>query len=278
MAGFPTASCKSPSPWRSRGRRGWRCEQGLAALSTLAVLLVFLLTLAVLADYGLRDWIDPGNHILDHLSFRLLALIPIYGVAGWALERQDRAWFARPSFVAAALTLVLAVDLLAQDGKLFYHLGIGLDRLQPAKVDPVILPTYMALSLNGVLFYAAAEFFERYGTVAMTPAATFLFIIAPFSMLEPLAYLSETRRLRRPVRLVLPRPGGRDRGHQPCAAAQELLLRRPAQLRSRAVPHRRTLRVVRQPGVGHVRSWQSVWPGSSPDTCSTPGGGVNRHR
>ncbi len=67
-----------------------------------------------------------------------------------------------------------------------------MDLLQPPKPDdPTLLPTLMALSLNGALFYAAAEGLERYGTAATTTAAQLLFIIAPFSMLEPLAYLSE---------------------------------------------------------------------------------------
>ena len=41
-------------------------------------------------------------------------------------------------------------------------------------------------------FYAAASLVERRGTDVTTPAAQFLFVVAPFSMLEPLAYLCQT--------------------------------------------------------------------------------------
>jgi hypothetical protein len=162
-----------------------------AALSTVSVILVFLLAIAVMADFGLIHWLD--NEQYDRLSFRLWPLVLVYGLGAYLLERRDRSWFARPGFVAGALTMVVALDLLALNGAMFDHFGIGMGALQPTDVeDPDLLPTLTALALNGVIFYAAAAVLEKYGTAAMTPATQFLFVIAPFSMLEPLAYLSRT--------------------------------------------------------------------------------------
>jgi hypothetical protein len=85
------------------------------------------------------------------------------------------------------------VDLLAIDGRMFHYLGLSLKNLQPADVSsPTLLDTMAALTLNGLSFYAVASIVARGGTDVMTPAAQLLFLVAPFSMLEPLAYLCET--------------------------------------------------------------------------------------
>ena len=89
--------------------------------------------------------------------------------------------------------LLVVLDLLALDGRMFHYLGLSLRSLQSSAVsDPSLLDTVAALTLAGVIFYAAASLVERRGTDVMTPAAQFLFVVAPFSMLEPLAYLCET--------------------------------------------------------------------------------------
>jgi hypothetical protein len=95
--------------------------------------------------------------------------------------------------VAGALTLLVALDLFALNGKLLHYFGMSMRSLQPADVEsPVLLDTLTGLALNGILFYAIAAAVERRGTALMSTAAHVLFTIAPFSMLEPLAYLSET--------------------------------------------------------------------------------------
>jgi serine/threonine protein kinase len=171
---------------------GWlalRTKTG--ALSTVSTILVFLLALAVLADLGLRDWLENGD--FDRLSLRLWPLVPVYGAAAYAFERRGRSWFAGPGFVASAIVLVLVLDLLAFNGRMFHYLGISMAPLQPAAVeDPTLLPTLAALTLNGMAFYVVALLIERVGSAAMEPATQLLVTIAPFSMLEPLAYLSET--------------------------------------------------------------------------------------
>jgi hypothetical protein len=89
--------------------------------------------------------------------------------------------------------LVAVMDLWAVNGKLLHYLGLTLRHLQPPTIDdPVLLDMLAALALNGLLFYAAAAAVERRGSAAMTPAVRLLFTIAPFSILEPLAYLSES--------------------------------------------------------------------------------------
>jgi len=160
------------------------------ALSTVSAVLVSLLGMAIVADFGLRDFLDERQ--FHRLAIRLAPMIPIYAIAGLLLERGGRPWFARPCYVAGAVSFVAVLDLLALDGKLFQHLGISLKPLQPADVSwPVLIDTLTAFTLNGFLFYGAAALIERRGTPLMTRAAQLLFVIAPFSMLEPLAYLSE---------------------------------------------------------------------------------------
>jgi serine/threonine-protein kinase len=162
-----------------------------AALSTVTTILGFVLAVAVLAEFDLRRLIEAQE--FHRLAIRIAPLAVLYALAGLALERAGRAWFARPLYVAAGMVTVVALDFVALNGKLFQHLGISLQRLQPADVSsPVLIDTLTALTLNGIVFYAIAVLVERRGTPMMSTAAHVLFTIAPFSMLEPLAWLSRT--------------------------------------------------------------------------------------
>jgi len=161
-----------------------------AALSTVTTVLAWMLAIAILGDFGLRDWLSDGRY--DSLAIALAPLVVAYATAALVLERRARLWFARPLAIAAALALVLVVDLLALDGRLFHYAGISTARLQgPNVTNSTLLDTLTALSLNGAAFYVIAVLLERYGTPALAPAAHLLSIIAPFSVLEPLAYLNE---------------------------------------------------------------------------------------
>ena len=161
------------------------------ALSTVFAVLVLLLVLAGLTDAGLRSWWDDGRW--DRLALHLLPLVPGYAVLGLSLERTGRAWFGRPLYTGAGVLLVVVLELLAVDGRLFGYLGLTMKPLQPATVsDPLLLDTLTAMSLNGMLFYAAGSVADRYGTRLMKPASWLLFTISPFAILEPMAYLSET--------------------------------------------------------------------------------------
>ncbi len=162
-----------------------------AALSIVSTILAFLLAIAVLSEFNLRPVLEARE--FHRVAIRLAPLVAIYAGAAFALERAGRAWFARPLYVASGVAMVAVLDLSAFDGKLFQHLGISLQALQPADVSsPVLVDTLTALTVNGVVFYGAAALLERRGTPLMAPAAQVLFVIAPFSMLEPLAWLSET--------------------------------------------------------------------------------------
>ena len=162
-----------------------------AALSSVFTLLVLIFAFAILADFGLRDWLTDGQ--FDRLALRLWPVVVAYAVLGAFFERRQSPWFARPLYVAGAITLIAVLDLLAIDGRMFHYLGLSLKNLQPAGVsNPTLLDTMAALTLNGLSFYAVASVVERGGTHVMTPAAQLLFVVAPFSMLEPLAYLCET--------------------------------------------------------------------------------------
>jgi serine/threonine protein kinase len=162
------------------------------ALSTVFAVLTLLLVLSVLGDYGLRAWLENSQWHL--LALHLLPLVPLYGLLGYGLERSGRAWFGRPLYTAAGLSLVVVMELLAQDGKLAGYLGgLSLHRFQPLRVsDPLLLNTLAGMSLNGLLFYGCASVADSRGTEHMKTAAWLLFTLSPFAILEPLAYLNQT--------------------------------------------------------------------------------------
>jgi hypothetical protein len=137
-----------------------------AALSTVFTVLLLLLALAVLGDFGLRGWIEEGR--FDHLALHVAPLMAVYvGLGLW--QERNRSWLSRPLFVAAALVLISSLELLALDGRAFNdYLGFSLRHLQPPAVaDPVLLDTLAAMALNGVIFYMAGLAIERHGRQAM---------------------------------------------------------------------------------------------------------------
>ena len=219
------------------------------ALSTVFAALAFVFGLSVAADFGLRSWIVHGRW--DLLALHLSPLIVVYAALGAAAERVERAWLSRPLYRGAALLLIVLLELLAQNGRLFHYLGFSLQAWQPAGVsDPRLLDTIAAMTLNGLCFYAIAAVLRRRGTALMAGAAGLLFAVSPFAVLQPLAYLVRTNRVLVPHRLGL--PGHRAGHHPPLGAppAQELLLCRPAEHGRRAVPDRGTPAVVRSAVLG----------------------------
>jgi serine/threonine-protein kinase len=162
------------------------------ALSTLFAVLVLLLTVAVIADFGLRGAIEDGRW--DLVAFRLLPLVPVYAALGVAGERTTRPWFSRPQYLAAAGAFIVVLELLALDGRALQHIGgFTLAPWQSPDVSsPRLLDTVAAMTVNGTLFYAAASLLIRHGTPLSGAAAHFLFIVAPFALLHPLGYLVRT--------------------------------------------------------------------------------------
>ncbi|HVS64987.1 MAG TPA: serine/threonine-protein kinase [Thermoanaerobaculia bacterium] len=159
------------------------------ALSSSLLITAFLLDLALLADLGLRSWLEEEN--LDRLAVHLLPFLAIAWIAGVLADRSRAPWFCRPLYVGAASLGVLIVELMAQDGEVFRHLGLTLEALRPEDVSHErLLETVVTMVANGVLIALAASLLERRGSLAMLPAARLLVVVAPFAMLKPLGYLS----------------------------------------------------------------------------------------
>jgi hypothetical protein len=159
-----------------------------AALSTVFTVLVLLCGLSVLADFGLRSWIVDARW--DLLSLHVLPLVLGYALIGDAAERTGRPWLGSPSYVAGVLLFMVALELLALDGRELAYLGISLRPYQgPGVSDPLLLDTLSAMTLNGLAFYVLAVTLDRYGTELQAVAAWVLFAVAPFALLQPLGYL-----------------------------------------------------------------------------------------
>ncbi len=162
-----------------------------AALSTVCAVLVFFCGLSVLADFGLRSWLEDGRW--DLLALHAIPLVAVYAGLGAYTEREKRPWFARPAYVAGALLLITALELLALNGRTFHYLGFSLQSMQSADVsDRLLIDTLAAMTLNGIGFYALASALDRHGTELQATAARLLFTLSPFAVLQPLGYLVRT--------------------------------------------------------------------------------------
>jgi serine/threonine protein kinase len=162
------------------------------ALSTVFATLTFVFGLSVAGDFGLRTWIDAERW--DLVALHLSPLVAAYAGLGAAAERLDRGWLSRPLYRAAGLLLIVLLELLALDGRMFHYLGLSLQAWQsPAVSDPHLLDTVAAWTLNGLCFYGIAAALKQRGTELMAGAAGLLFAVSPFAVLQPLAYLVRTR-------------------------------------------------------------------------------------
>jgi serine/threonine protein kinase len=166
----------------------WRTRT--AALSSVFTVLLVLLAAALLGDLGLRSWVEEGHW--DRVALHLSPLAPLLGWLGYRLELARRAWFSRPLYVGGGVLYALVLELLALDGKLCERLGITFGALAGPDADPVLLDTLIAMSMNGVAFYALAWALDRYGSEFMRAASYLLFVVSPFAILEPLGYLVKT--------------------------------------------------------------------------------------
>jgi predicted Ser/Thr protein kinase len=158
------------------------------ALSSVFTALMFLLALAVLSDFGLREWLTADEPWLDKLALHLLPLVFVYVALGYPLERSQRPWFGRPLYLAAALTLVVVLELLAWNRKELEYLGVTMTWVA-GKGDIVLLDTLAAMTLNGVAMYVIALAIEHRGSEVMKRAGGLLFTLSPFAALKPLGYL-----------------------------------------------------------------------------------------
>ncbi len=157
-------------------------------LGTVFTVTVLLFALALFTDLGLPDWLSLERY--DLLALHLSPLVLIASLAGHRAEVHGQPWLSLPTWLAAALLLVLCLELLALDGRSFHYLGISMVGAQPDGLsDPLLLDTLAAMTVNGALIYLAAALADRHGSEGVRPAAQLLFSLAPFAILEPLAWL-----------------------------------------------------------------------------------------
>ena len=161
------------------------------ALSTVFAMLAFVFGVSVTTDFGLRSWIDDRRW--DLLALHLSPLVAMYVFLGAAADRLGRGWLSRPLYRGAALLVVVLLELLALNGRMFHYLGVSLQAWQPAQVsDPLLLDTIAAMTLNAFVFYGIAAISRTRGTELMAGAAGILFAVSPFAVLQPLAHLART--------------------------------------------------------------------------------------
>jgi serine/threonine protein kinase len=157
-------------------------------LGTAFTVLLFLFNLAVLADLGLREWLEEAT--FDLLATRHLPLLAVLGLLGYAAERRAMTWLARPLYFAGIGLFVAVVELLALDGKAFAYLGLTMAPFQPAEVSsPTLLDTVAAMTINGLLIYGLGWILEHRGSALMRRSAWLPYVIAPFAVLHPLSHL-----------------------------------------------------------------------------------------
>jgi hypothetical protein len=164
---------------------------GTSALSTVFALLTLVFGLSVVADFGLREWIEAGRW--DQLALHLSPLIAVFVFLGAVGERRGHASLSRPFYRGGALLFVILLELLALNGRELHYLGLSLQAWQPANgAHPVLLDTVVGMTINGLLFYFVAGVIRRRGTGLMSGAGGLLFAISPFAVLQPLAFLVRT--------------------------------------------------------------------------------------
>ncbi len=139
------------------------------ALSSGAACAWLALHLALLGSFGLKPWLDEGRW--DKVAFGLVPLLALIAAAGFVTDRRGWAWFAEPFYFGAAALSPLSSGTVT---------------------DPRLLDTVAVMAFNGALFYLAGVSAERRGTPLMRIPARLLYALAPFALLEPLAYLIDT--------------------------------------------------------------------------------------
>ena len=161
---------------------------GLGAFFAVCALVAWL---SVLADFGLEHWL--ADERWDLVALRLVPLAVLGLIAGRALERRSRPFLASPAFFGGAFLLLLALELLALDGRAFGYLGVSLSPLVPREAEsPTLLDTVAAMTLVGIGAYAAAVAASRSRSSLARRTSSLLLVIVPFLILEPLAYLDAT--------------------------------------------------------------------------------------
>jgi serine/threonine protein kinase len=160
----------------------------IALASALSGCALFF-ALAVLADFGLRTWLEEATW--DTFGFHLVPVAVVFLVSGLLADRKSMPWLAAPLQFTAAGLFVIVLEIIALDGKAMAHLGLTTEKLALLG-DPVLLDTVIIMTVNGVLFFLTATLLDLRGTETNRRVARVLYVISPFAMLEPLGYLVQT--------------------------------------------------------------------------------------
>jgi len=168
--------------WRARLTRAF-------ALGTLAVLAGILLYLALLANLGLRLWLDDSSFY--RLGTHLFPLVAILALGARLAERRALGFLAQPAYYAMSVVLILALELSALQGHALGLLGLGsrAPDQAPEGYDPVFFDTAVAMIANGFLIYLTARLLARATSPLLRGQGSWLYQVTPFLILEPLALL-----------------------------------------------------------------------------------------
>jgi hypothetical protein len=160
------------------------------ALSACSTVLLLGFNFAVLADLDLFGWFERGRY--DLLAMHLVPCFLLIAASAYMSDLRQRTWLARPLYFAGVVLFVTILELLALQGKAFEHLGLSMVAFRPLEIsDPALLETVTAMTLNGLTIYVSGWLLDNRGTLLMKSAAKLLFVISPFAVLEPLAYLNK---------------------------------------------------------------------------------------
>jgi serine/threonine protein kinase len=158
------------------------------ALSSCFTALLHVFNLVVLADFGLRAWLEEGEW--HQTALHLLPLLLLSVLLGRVMEERREPWLAQPLYYGSIGLFVLIVELLALRGKAFEFIGLSMAPFQSPDVsNPLLLDTLTAMTLNGLLIYATALLLEHYGSRVLSGTAWLLYLISPFAILQPIAWL-----------------------------------------------------------------------------------------
>jgi serine/threonine protein kinase len=130
-----------------------------------------------------RGWLDLE---IENQALALLPLVCLEGVALWC-ERKRRFRWALPFHLAAFVTLVVALFVMAMEGPTLRMLGLGgLVTKEEEK--------YFSLALNGLLYLAIMIFTERARSLDLRLASRVLEILVPLHLLGGLYAAARSRK------------------------------------------------------------------------------------
>ena len=125
-----------------------------AALSTVFTVLAFLLTIAVVSDFGLRAAIEEGRW--DRLAVSLFPLVAVYALLGAAAERTGgRGSAGRCTWEAPCCSCSCWSSWRSTDARCSTWAGSRSRRGSRGGQQSALLDTVAVMTINGVMFYAA---------------------------------------------------------------------------------------------------------------------------